>query len=318
MAELLLGVDGGGTKTECVLCDGRGNALARCVTGASNPNGQPLEHAFSALGGAIEGVLRDYGGLSARVHAFVGVAGCAAPVRKDAFAAYLHALLPNAISLRNASDTVNCLSCGIGAKADGVIAISGTGSSCFARRAGEMLRVGGWGYLFQDEGSGYEMGRAALIRAMRARDGRGRQTLLESLCEEKLGASLSDGLGALYEGGRTFVASFSRCVSEAFEKGDEAAREILDENARGIAEQIRAASALLPCGEPPVVLTGALWRAIPYYRERALLYAGAGLRFLEIERAPVYGAIVEAASQCGVCPEAPFEAAFDEGYANLL
>src|SRR5579859_403842 len=35
---LRIGVDGGATKTECILVDGSGKIVARHVTGGSNPN----------------------------------------------------------------------------------------------------------------------------------------------------------------------------------------------------------------------------------------------------------------------------------------
>jgi N-acetylglucosamine kinase-like BadF-type ATPase len=65
----------------------------------------------------------------------------------------------------------------------GVAVISGTGSIALGRDVqGTLVRVGGWGHLLGDEGSGFAIGRDALQCAVRAADGRGPATgLLESI-----------------------------------------------------------------------------------------------------------------------------------------
>ena len=60
--------------------------------------------------------------------------------------------------------------------------VCGTGSIVYGRTTtGELIRAGGWGYLFGDEGSGYAIGVAALRAVMQAYDGRGPSTLLTGL-----------------------------------------------------------------------------------------------------------------------------------------
>src|SRR6185437_6227673 len=61
----------------------------------------------------------------------------------------------------------------------GVALIAGTGSIAVGRNAaGVAARVGGWGHLLGEEGSGYAIGSAALNAAVRAADGRGEPTSL--------------------------------------------------------------------------------------------------------------------------------------------
>src|SRR4029434_9629124 len=44
-----------------------------------------------------------------------------------------------------------------------VLVLSGTGSCCFGRtRAGKTAKIGGWGHILGDKGSGYEIGLRAL------------------------------------------------------------------------------------------------------------------------------------------------------------
>ena len=61
----------------------------------------------------------------------------------------------------------------------GIVTIAGTGSIAFGRNAaGQTARVGGWGYIFGDEGSGFDIARQALRAALRAEEGWGPPTAL--------------------------------------------------------------------------------------------------------------------------------------------
>src|SRR5690606_8774057 len=71
----------------------------------------------------------------------------------------------------------------------GVVVIGGTGSVAFGRNAeGREHRVGGWGYLLSDEGSGFWIGREALIAVLHCMDGRGPHTILTDRVAEAVGA----------------------------------------------------------------------------------------------------------------------------------
>src|SRR5205814_8202801 len=71
----------------------------------------------------------------------------------------------------------------------GVIAIAGTGSFAFGRNsAGEARRAGGWGYIFGDEGSGFDITRQALRAALRFEEGWGPPTALRDLLLEATGS----------------------------------------------------------------------------------------------------------------------------------
>lgn len=62
----------------------------------------------------------------------------------------------------------------------GIVLIAGTGSIsyCYNKKTNELNRVGGWGYVLGDEGSGYDIGRQALVAIMKSYDGRGKSTQL--------------------------------------------------------------------------------------------------------------------------------------------
>jgi N-acetylglucosamine kinase-like BadF-type ATPase len=148
----------------------------------------------------------------------------------------------------------------------GVIVIAGTGSIAFGvNTAGTRQRAGGWGYLMGDEGSGYDIGRQALMAAARAEDGRGpRSSLLPGILEHFRMGSLWDMRTALYSGkiSRPQIAEVAPLVIRAFQMGDEAARHIVDQAAYQLAELAAAVLGKLRWeGPAPVALLGGVFQA---------------------------------------------------------
>lgn len=313
MDRLLLGMDGGGTKTECVLCAENGEVLRVFRGPATNPNGQTAEQAADAMRKCLTGSLDGVGCDALTV--FASVAGCSAPQRQEQLLTVIRDAMPRA-NARVAGDIVCALSAAFGAGRDGGIAIAGTGSACFARVNGEYIRTGGWGCLFGDAGSGFAIGRAALMAAMCSRDGTpGGSETLRQLCEEKLGCSMADGLTALYEGGRTLIASFAECAAEALRAGDGIAEEIVRTQAELLAQQILACAGHLR--ERTVACTGSIWHAFPLFtqtvRERCT-----DVRLLESRHPASYGAVLEAASDAGIAFDAAAQNRYFASYEHIL
>ena len=99
-----------------------------------------------------------------------------------------------------------------------------------------MHRIGGLGYLFDNGGNGYSIGRDAIRAALCAEDGSGEQTLLHKLVTETLGnTSAIASLGELYALGKRGVASYAPLVFRAADEGDGVARNILRRNMKEIA-----------------------------------------------------------------------------------
>jgi N-acetylglucosamine kinase-like BadF-type ATPase len=113
----------------------------------------------------------------------------------------------------------------------GIIVIAGTGSIAFGRHeAGATARVGGWGYLFGDEGSAYDIARQALRAALREEEGWGPRTALRQTLLEATGAKdANEALHLFYtpEWPRDRIAGLAPLVDAAAVSGDETAREVL-------------------------------------------------------------------------------------------
>ncbi|MFK7742087.1 MAG: N-acetylglucosamine kinase [Planctomycetota bacterium] len=111
----------------------------------------------------------------------------------------------------------------------GLLLWSGTGSFCVARsESGELLRAGGRGYAFGDEGSGYDLVRRAIIAVLQAVDGRGPETVLRESLTAAFGAPSAERLGAVAQSlPPRAVAAQLPVVIEAFDADDRVATDVL-------------------------------------------------------------------------------------------
>lgn len=137
------------------------------------------------------------------------------------------------------------------------VVIAGTGSAGYAERAGgSAVRVGGFGYLFGDEGSSFAIARAAIAQAMRASD-RGLLTDLGAAalaffdCRDLYGLARAVSLKEI---ARPQIAGFARVVQDAARLGDAGAAAILDDAARALAELAADLLARLDAGPGPIPL----------------------------------------------------------------
>ncbi len=306
MSRLYLGVDVGGTKGDYALCDGEGNLLSRRKTEGGNPNDRGTGVYAAALSETIASVLGDR-----RADAiFIGGAGCGVGENARRIEEALSGLYPG-ITVR--SDLVNAVRCGLRGQ-DGVTVIAGTGFCLAVSQNGQIRTLGGYGYFFEEGGSGWSAAREAIMAALDARDGIGEKTVLLPLLEEKLGGDLRDSLTLLYQGGRRFVASLASLVSEGCRRGDAVSLRIIDRQAAYICRVIGAAGRFFPEREFPVAFVGGFSRS-PYLRnalrarlkERACLFA---------KEPPVFGAVLEAVARSGNTMDAAGEARLAKALAD--
>ncbi len=165
-----LGFDGGGTKTDCVLLDAKGNVVGEGRGGPANPLRSGYEAAFSSLREAAAGAIA-LGGIRPAEIAGVcaGLAGAGRRSVARRMMVFLSEEFPAALT-QVATDYEIALESAVGS-APGVVLIAGTGSVAYGRNAaGETARAGGYGPLLGDEGSAFEIGRRAVAAVARSRD----------------------------------------------------------------------------------------------------------------------------------------------------
>lgn len=224
----VLGVDGGGSRTRCVIASLSGHILARGSGGPSNPLTAGFDGAAEAIQAAVEEASRRCG-INSFIASVMGLAGTERASTIEALEARLTLL--DLGDLRIIGDAQVALVGATGCR-PGVVVISGTGSIAYGEnQRGETARAGGWGWRLGDEGSGYDIGHRALIAALRDRDGRGPSTLLTESIRGSLGlGGLDDLVDLTYRGsmGSEEVAALASLVGEAAGEGDNVALRILE------------------------------------------------------------------------------------------
>src|ERR1700680_3022818 len=168
LVRYVLGFDGGGTKTECVLMNSADQVLARTLAGPSNPSRIGVDAAVRAVEESADLALRD-AGLERSVISAVGagLAGTAKADMRERMGCALQECFPGA-----AITVLTDLDAALAAAGDGpaIILVAGTGSAAFGRNAsGEIARSGGYGPSSSDQGSAYDIGRRAIAAAMQER-----------------------------------------------------------------------------------------------------------------------------------------------------
>ncbi|MGO4594926.1 BadF/BadG/BcrA/BcrD ATPase family protein [Leifsonia sp. 2TAF2] len=226
-----LGIDGGGTKTAFVLIDAQGSVLARSRQPSSDYYRLGVEAVTRTLADGVDDICRQ-AGIPAGAIAFtvVGLPGYGeVSTDRDTLDA-----VPLAALGQDRYVCVNDMVCGwagsLGAT-DGINVVGGTGSMTYGEREGSGVRVGGWGELFGDEGSGYWIASHGLNAFTRMSDGRLPRGPLYDLIKEHTGiADDLDLIGLVltdWQKERTRIAALSSTVAEAATAGDGVAADIL-------------------------------------------------------------------------------------------
>lgn len=249
-----LGIDGGATKTEFVLTDAVGNVMCRHFEGSCNPVDIGMEAAQRVLDTGIRTVCK--GVPMRKISMFAGISGGISgnnkEILRDFFAKFPFARFDNG------SDAQLIVAAGLGDE-DGIAIIMGTGSVAFVQKGGVTYRVGGLGYLFDNGGNGYCIGRDVIRAALTAEDGSGEETVLHRLATEKIGkASSMTALSDFYALGKRGIASYAPLAFAAADMGDRVAKKILRRNMNEIAALLVTGRKTLGAAQVKAVFVGGL------------------------------------------------------------
>ena len=249
-----LGIDGGGTKTEFMLCDREGRRVAGVILGASNPIDIGIDACRRVLDAGIAEVTR---GIPLRkIAVFAGIAGGISGDNREKIRAHLSGYGFGRCD--NGSDAQNAVAMALG-DGDGITMIAGTGSIVFAKVGDTLTRFGGFGYLLEDGGSGFAIGRDAILSALLAEEaGRAPTPLYRAILEKTGEASVLAAIGKLYEGGKREFSTYAPLVFDACADNDPEAMAILDKNAAALAALIRRADPVFGDRRRDIVMVGGL------------------------------------------------------------
>lgn len=241
---LVLGVDGGGTKTIGLVADGSGQILARRESGASNANIAGFDGAARSLHKVITDCCDDVrcppDELSSVVLALAGAGDDATREKiKDAVTDLFVQEGRKALPILVESDARAALEGAFGG-GPGVVIVAGTGSVVMGKtERGLVLSVGGWGRFLGDEGSGYSIGRAAVQAIALQMDRRGEPTKLKEMVAEQFQwQTRADIIRAVYQE-KFELQRLAPLVFEVAARNDLVAQKILQTSALQLAEQAR-------------------------------------------------------------------------------
>ncbi|MCC6493440.1 MAG: hypothetical protein IT424_10500 [Pirellulales bacterium] len=283
----VLGVDGGGTKTEAWLARGHGGGpptvVGRGRAASSNPRAVGLERALENLGGAVDAAWGDARLPRATADvALLAISGAGRQSMRDKIAAWARERqLARAVRFEHDVEPVLVEGTPAGW---GAALIVGTGSAAIGvTAAGERLIIGGWGYHYGDEGGAYWIGRRALEAVARAADGRSPSTRLSQTLLERLQVDDPRAmLGALEQTGdvRGAIASLADAVEHCARQEDAAAGGIVQQAAEELAAMIDTLVRRLHLGErfPLALAGGVICGSEVLRRELLQRLAGKGLQ----------------------------------------
>ncbi len=298
-----LGIDGGGTKTRCVLAD-ETTVLATAMSGGCNIVRLGETQAREALHTAIRQVCATAKISPGHIRAIcIGAAGAARPEIAAKIRSILAELVPQITptNIEVVGDTVIALEAAFGT-GPGVIAIAGTGSIVYGRdAAGHTARAGGWGFAVSDEGSGHWIGRRAISAILSARD-QALETALTAIVLQAWKLNTIDEL--VQQANSTPPPDFPRLfpiVLHAADEADSIARDLLSEAGEKLAELasivVRRLVSHPPVDLLPIAMTGSVFRQSPsvrqvFYNRLQASFPGIEVR-LELAD-PVEGALARA------------------------
>lgn len=301
---LFLGVDGGQSSTTALIGDETGRVL-----GAGS--GGPCNHVGAAEGAAK--LARAVGESVGKACAQAGVDAAAARFEAACFGMSggpedKQAILSRILRVDRlvATDDAVIALAGAMAGEPGIIVIAGTGSIAFGRNAeGRTARAGGWGYVFGDEGGGFDIVRQALRAVLREEEGWGSPTALRRALLEACGAPDANTMLHLFyteEWPRSRVARLAPLVDRAAAEGDSVAKEVLMEAARRLAGLSRAVRGQLwqPGETARVAYIGGVFRSAAVLERFSELAVEAGCTPGPPVYGPAAGALLEAYRAAGV------------------
>jgi N-acetylglucosamine kinase-like BadF-type ATPase len=232
----VLGFDGGGTKTDCVLMDESGAILARSRSGPSNPTRIGVDAAVVALVEAAEKALIASGRAASEIATVNGaVAGVGVARAIPEFIGKLQPKFPNAIILINTDLAVSLAATG---EKPSIVVLAGTGSAVYGRDAsGNTARDGGFGPVLGDPGSAYDIGRKTLVMESQ-RLLRGEESYMRNEILDLFKCNWVDLQDKIRGNPDSVLPKIFPITAKAANEGDESARGLLRSAAEELADLV--------------------------------------------------------------------------------
>ncbi|UOY92529.1 ATPase [Ectobacillus sp. JY-23] len=217
----IIGVDGGGTKTEAVAYNLQGEEIGRGSSGFGNV----LVDAKQAIANIVEAITLCQQTLTEKcAYIYLGLAGIESGSHRAELEQALH-VFHTPFSIVNDAKIAHA---GALKGSDGILIISGTGSICFGVNGTKEAFTGGWGHLLGDEGSGYRIVIDAFKQLIEEDETSGIHSSLSKALLQEIGAQRANDIKAfIYGAPKGEIAALVPVITAQAEKGSIEAQDIL-------------------------------------------------------------------------------------------
>ena len=291
----IIGVDAGGTKTECILANTDGKVLSKTSAKGGNPLVIGIKNTAKNILSSIKKCNKKLKVNFKDVEMLV-VGSTGMGRKKDAD--NLLAELKKILKIKKIKVTTDAQIALEGASSNKpvCILIAGTGSIIYGKdKKGVLYRAGGFGRLLGDFGGGYSIGKKGLTAVSKELDGDSKKTLLTKLLRNKFHIKNSNDLISEVYRNNFPIQDFAPLVIKAAEKKDIIAKIILEEEIRELLELIILIRKKLKQRKLNISFTGSLIKSKNFYSNLLRTNIKKRLKFVNIiqpEHSPVYGAIL--------------------------
>jgi N-acetylmuramic acid 6-phosphate etherase len=293
-----LGIESGGTHTTALLAPGGGQDCLRAEFGPANLrllDDDALAQHFAAISALSQQAQAPLAGLA------IGMAGARTDADRQRIRAAAAKVWPN-VPCYATNDLETALAAAPAAgpppPAAQVLILSGTGSCCFGRTPdGQTARIGGWGHIIGDKGSGYEIGLRGLKAAVHHLDRDGQWSRLgQNFLQALLLNEPEDLIDWAKSAAKPDIAALAIHVFEAAFQGDQIAADILEAAAESLAQDgFQCARKLAGQGAPVrFILAGSVLLQQTDFAGRVrarLLQLWPGASVAPLQRESVWGAL---------------------------
>ena len=277
--EYIIGVDGGGSKTEAI---------------AYTLDGREISHGYSGFGNIVinreEGLknieiailqcMKDLR-VNRCIHIYAGLAGAYTGNNKEIVEKYLRSRFPISVTVISDADLAfYALLKG----QDGILTIAGTGSISFGIYKEKYIRAGGWGNILGDKGSGYDIALQALKLIVEEKDdGQSPSYLSREIMRAINVTSIADAVNFVYSSNKSDISSLVPVIVSAANKNDKNSIRILKQASRDLVDiTLKVFSQMKIDSKVKIAIRGSILTKIPLVKKDFIRYLKTKIQDFEI------------------------------------
>lgn len=235
-----VGVDSGGTKFEIIITD----FLKRIIYSAKYPSCHYSVHGAEKTAETLSGYVFDsVKKAKLNIQDCSGICFGIAGAREEFDRDKLKRLFLKKLRIKNISvvtDAKNAITGAFNGN-DGIILIAGTGSVLYGKHKGQLHRIGGWGRILGDQGSGFIIGREGLRELVKEYDeraiGRG-ESIFAKLVKKRFGITKETIVDKVFAH-HFEIQRVVESVIDAAEKKDKMCLKIINEAAEDLLNHVK-------------------------------------------------------------------------------